>query len=239
MLSNNNKFEVKLCLGVVIIVSFIFLWILSVLLALPISKVALVLFTNLFVHHANEVFSKHIGPFPFKLYIYSSILISSSAVYFITIIFPSIKTKCNKSFIRLLRTVTMVMMVMVICLQTTNVYHKFVDKSRSYFNSNKRPFLPSGYYNSYHFARFCQAHLPGKHKGKFITDLNINKEPAMLIHRVLAYYIYPIDIRDIHKTSQVDCLIIFESKNPYAHVPHDFVVKAVFDDHSLLAVRKE
>ena len=91
--------------------------------------------------------------------------------------------------------------------------------------------------DSYRFAKYCQRLLPGQHSAKLITGLDTSRDPGMLIHRKLAYFLYPIDIRNIRK-EPVDSLIIFAVKDATQLVPEDFQISGKYNESSLIAVKK-
>ena len=87
----------------------------------------------------------------------------------------------------------------------------------------------------YLFALNCSKNLPGTHNATLITDLNY-QGIDMFYHRRLAYFLYPIDIREI-RDGQKDCLIIYEKENAIKHVPQDYKIIYKHNDKSLLAYK--
>ena len=123
------------------------------------------------------------------------------------------------------------------CLaQTKLIIQKFYDLAAA---SSAKERLPLRLKQPYQFAISCQKLFPGVHRGDLITDMDLTKDPGMFIHRALAYYLYPIDIRSVYPNRPKDCVIIFLKKNPEAQVPADFEILFRFDDSSLLAVKKK
>ena len=88
------------------------------------------------------------------------------------------------------------------------------------------------------YAVFCRRNLPGKHSAQFISDLDVSKDPGMSTHRAVAYYLYPIDIRNIRQEPK-DSLVVFKKNNPVQSVPDDFRVIGMFGETNLLAVKQE
>ncbi len=86
------------------------------------------------------------------------------------------------------------------------------------------------------FAGFCKQKLPGKHSCQLITDLDISHDPGMFFHRTLAYHLYPIDIRDIHR-SPADCAIVFIAQDPRSRVPEGYDVVGSWGEKGLLAIK--
>lgn len=87
------------------------------------------------------------------------------------------------------------------------------------------------------FAQYCKAVLSGAHNAEFMTDMDLSQDPGMLTHRMLAYYLYPIDIRKIRGGSS-DSLIIFAKRNAVKNVPEDFEILAVYNNENVIAVKK-
>ncbi len=103
------------------------------------------------------------------------------------------------------------------------------------------------YRELYDFSVFCHRHLPGKHLGLFVTDMDIeHSEVAFYKQIVLGYFLYPITIKPIpgqdsyqHDNPAIpDALIIFAKSNPTKAIPKDFEYLASFDQHSLIGIRK-
>lgn len=92
------------------------------------------------------------------------------------------------------------------------------------------------YPEEYPFAMACRNFIPGIHKAKFVTDLNIEQETSMGSHRLLAYFLLPIDIRDVFP-GDPDCVVVFKKKNPQEAVPVGFRIVMFYNNDSLLAVK--
>ena len=59
----------------------------------------------------------------------------------------------------------------------------------------------------------------------------------MIIHRILAYYLYPVDLRNIRR-EKAAYLIAFQKKNAKDHIPPDYTILTQLDDQTLIAVLK-
>ncbi len=88
------------------------------------------------------------------------------------------------------------------------------------------------------FAQKTKLLAPGPRNAKFITDWDLNKSPFMFYHRVLAYFLYPIDIRNVRK-EPIDTIVVFNKKNPLEVVPDNFEVLKVLGKKGLIAVKKD
>jgi hypothetical protein len=91
--------------------------------------------------------------------------------------------------------------------------------------------------HSYAFAQFCHTILPGRHTAKLVTDLDLSRDPGMFIYRQFAYYLYPIDNRNI-RNEPVDTLIIFIKNNARKNIPDNFQIIGTFNKNNLIAIKK-
>lgn len=89
----------------------------------------------------------------------------------------------------------------------------------------------------YQYATIARQALPGIHRAELITDMNLTCDPGVTTHRVLAYFLFPIDIRNIYDGPK-DTLVMFNKKNARAHVPADYKIIKIFDDANLIATKK-
>jgi hypothetical protein len=89
----------------------------------------------------------------------------------------------------------------------------------------------------FQFAAECRRLLPGAHIGLLLTDMDITIDPGMLTQRILAYFLYPIDIRGIHAGTP-DCLILYNKKNAAKNIPPGYVLLKKIDDDKLIAVKE-
>ena len=88
----------------------------------------------------------------------------------------------------------------------------------------------------YRFAAVVQKVLPGYHRAEFLTDMDMSHDPGMFYHRVLAYHLYPIDIRGIHD-AEPDTLVIYNHKNAETLVNPPYRIVEKFDPRHLVAVK--
>lgn len=87
------------------------------------------------------------------------------------------------------------------------------------------------------FAQYCQERLPGQHNARFLSDLDLSNDPGMFIHRALAYYLYPIDIRDIRKGDK-DSLIIHKA-NAVQHIPEGYTLVGQWNEYAAVAIKSQ
>jgi hypothetical protein len=91
----------------------------------------------------------------------------------------------------------------------------------------------------YFLPKQTKALLPGYHKAILITDLDLTKDPGMLYHRQLAYFLYPIDIRDIHRHEIPDLILIFFKRDAISHIPNGYTPYHIFNTENLIAVKQK
>lgn len=104
----------------------------------------------------------------------------------------------------------------------------------------------------YTFSQFCHKRLPGKHKARLITDINVHDTTGANTHIALAYNLFPITIQynprqklimpdyttDDPALDPIEVLIVYQKKDPKNSVPQGFHIVGYFDKNSLLAVKK-
>jgi len=73
---------------------------------------------------------------------------------------------------------------------------------------------------------------------QFLTDKDLSRDPGMLDFRIIAYFLYPVDLRNIRAEEQ-DCLVVYDKKNATQFVPADYRIVQKFDDRHLVAVRQD
>jgi hypothetical protein len=104
------------------------------------------------------------------------------------------------------------------------------------FNSQPYAKIPA-YREPYQFAKTCQERLPGVHKAKFITDMDLMNSEQASIHRALAYFLYPIDIREV-QPGPYDCLVIYHKRNPERFIERGFKSLLKLNDSDILAIKE-
>src|SRR5262249_25899227 len=91
--------------------------------------------------------------------------------------------------------------------------------------------------DAYVFTKESHKAFSGACRGQLITDIDI-KTSGATEHRILAYLLYPINIRFDDKISR-ECLVYYKKSGAPALVPVDFKIVYQFDDQNLLAVKNE
>lgn len=87
---------------------------------------------------------------------------------------------------------------------------------------------------TYKFTEFAKMHCPLNCRGQLLTDLDINKtiEPY-----VLKYFLFP-QINIIDQNNIPECLVVFDKFKPEQNIPQGYKIAGVFDEISLVAVKK-
>ncbi len=136
---------------------------------------------------------------------------------------------------RILKAVVLCVFILSILIQSVNHFLIF----RGEINRFSGKALVSINKKAHAFTQHAHQLLPGKHGARFITDLDINSDPGMCIHRVYSYYLYPFfDVKNVHGKEK-DVIVMFEKKDALKHVPKGYVALPPFDASNLIAVRKE
>ena len=86
------------------------------------------------------------------------------------------------------------------------------------------------------FALFCREHLPGAVQADFLSDIDISLDPGTYFHRLLAYELYPVDIRNIREGAK-KYLIIFYKENAADGIPPGYQILAQMDSMNLIAIK--
>lgn len=127
-------------------------------------------------------------------------------------------------------------LVLVIAFQTMNQAIYFIALHQKYhgktIEKKRQPLLKE----ISRCAQYYQEKLPGRHNAQFLSDLDISKDPGMFIHRALAYYLYPIDIRGIREGPK-DSLIIFYKKEAGQHIPEGYKLIEQINEYNAVAIK--
>jgi len=73
---------------------------------------------------------------------------------------------------------------------------------------------------------------------QLLTDMDISQDPGMLKHRMLSYFFYPVDLRNVHG-QEPNCIFAFDKDKAASHVPPEYVIIKKWDDRHLLAILKD
>ena len=90
----------------------------------------------------------------------------------------------------------------------------------------------------YLLPKHTKSYLPGYHRTKLITGLNIKKDPGAIIYRIFAYLLYPIDIRNIHSNEPFDSVLVYFKENAIDDIPEGYTLYHIFSDESIIAIKE-
>lgn len=158
------------------------------------------------------------------------------------IIFDSLKTKIHKnaSLWKIMKQKGIKTIYFLLILMTFLQIKDQINYSFNEYSFYKDLPHASRYYeinaSAANLAKQCRVHLPGKLNSSFKTDLDLNADPGMFFQRALAYYLYPIDIKDIRQEPK-DSLIVIKT-NPQSELSNDWQLLATINDQTLIAIRK-
>ena len=167
-----------------------------------------------------------------SVYIFFYLLVIA-AILVMLLINLVISKKFSSSFVGLM---AFVVFGVVLVFQTINqgFYISYEMKRFAGKTTSEKKSKLFGY--SYYFAVFCRQHLKGRYQGKLITDFDVMQtlEPY-----ILAYHLYPVVDLLLVKDHPKNCLIFFNKRNAGQYVPENYKILAVFDENSLVAVKKD
>ena len=127
----------------------------------------------------------------------------------------------------------------LLTIQSANFQKRFMKDVRTFRGKTIHEKYQIIHLAPYKIADFFKRDFPGRRRGRLVTDMDISREPFMWGHRVAAYHLYPtIDIRDINPEKPVDCLFVFQKKDPRESVPESFFIWKIYDDQNILAIKK-
>ncbi len=192
---------------------------------------------NLYNPNHNISPAPYIQGVNFYVYVYFVLFLSMISLRLIAKCSNQGAQKTNTSLSILFRC-AMIVYALTLGAQTLSLFRHALTEFRVYTGKSteeKYAKIISG--KAYTFARYCRSVLPGPHRANFMTDMDLNNDPGMITHRMLAYHLYPIDIRGIREEA-ADSLIIFKKKNAVADVPDDFEIIGLWGEDSLIAVPK-
>jgi hypothetical protein len=185
--------------------------------------------------HFNSVYSGRVGAWPVNVFYYLGIIVSWLTLYvFRQKLFAANKPSGRKIFFL----AVLVAYFWLGLFQTIGLTRDWWKNISFVYNKTWEQRNEMIYGDIYPFAKVCREVAPGRHTAEFITDLDTSRDPGMVMHRALAYFLYPIDMRGV-RPGPTDCLVIFAKKNAASCVPPDFRILVKFGDEHIFAVRKE
>ena len=167
-------------------------------------------------------------------YIYCIIVISTISIHcFRAKIF---KPQPPAGLMHILKQVTFATFCIILALQITGQVKHLAFEHKNYAIRPADERYPGSLRTLYDCGTFFRKILPGKHSAKFISDMDISREPGMFMHRAIAYYLYPIDIRNIRQEPD-DSLVIINKNNPAQSIPDNFRILGTVNQKHFLAIK--
>jgi len=89
----------------------------------------------------------------------------------------------------------------------------------------------------FHYPIMARQILPQgrRYTCQLMTDIDTYRDPGMLKHRMLSYFLYPVDLRQIRR-EPVNCVFAFQKEDAVHCVPGNYEIIKQWDDRHLLAV---
>lgn len=191
-----------------------------------------------FVAHQNIIFYININNYPLPSYLLIGIFAATFGVGLLTKIFADKipRNYADRSLFSHLRYVMVVVLVMVNMMQLLSINMYWRNLAGMFSGSEKYARSPLA-----RPKRVAQAYREALRdqplSGIFASDMNINEDPGMLEHRSLAFFLYPIDIRNVYDQEQT-VWVAYELEAAADKVPDGFEILHQLDDRNLIAVRK-
>ncbi|MGE0269150.1 MAG: hypothetical protein AB7S78_11930 [Candidatus Omnitrophota bacterium] len=193
-----------------------------------------------FKPHQNIMLYGQLNHIPFPIFLYVAIFVLTIILWVFNRVIHSANPNnypldCVRTFflISTLSVFTFLLIIQTICISKVwgKSFELFANKTEV------EKFHGSTVQQSLIMAEFCKKFAPGTQKAKFETDLDITEDPGMLIHRSFAFYLYPIDIRNIYR-GEPNLWIAFQKKEAIRHVPRGYKVLGILDDQNIIAMKE-
>jgi hypothetical protein len=137
------------------------------------------------------------------------------------------------------RAVSIAVFVMFTLMQTSGMVLHGVEQNKVFYHLSDQQAKQRLWYGDIAlFAEQIRGALPGKHNAQLVTGLDFhNNSENMFEQRKLAYFLYPIDIRDI-RLGDKDVIVVLHKENPEQYVPSGYEIMVRRGDDSLAAVKR-
>lgn len=89
------------------------------------------------------------------------------------------------------------------------------------------------------FAQFCKLHIDPQKTVAYTTDLDLDNDPGQFLHRLSAYFLYPIDMRNIRgmRDGDADYIICFIKKYEPENIPEGYRLYAQYTKDAYILKR--
>lgn len=188
-----------------------------------IKETFLQLYFNFYAPHVNAMRPPHIAGINLYFFIGGAFVLGFIILYLAKLFLVKKPRASKQSVFSDILSLMLAGYTLVIAAQTVS-FLRFTQKEihafsgKSLYEKNKD--LVGGL--AFKLAEYCKKNLPGHHSSEFVTDQDITKPLEMTRHRQLAYYLYPIDIRNIRGEPH-DSSLEFIKKNADSSEPFDSV----------------
>ncbi len=190
-----------------------------------------------FTAHQNIMFYITINRTPLPAYIFIGVFSATFGAAIFTRIFGGRAPQyfADLSPLGHFRHVVAVVLVVLNIFQIISIQRHW-QESASIFNTGNR-YEATSYARPKRIAEaFRQAVKDRPLSAEFVTDMDISHDPGMLEHRSLAFFLYPVDIRNIYDANR-DAWIAYQKKNAAETVPEGYQIIYQYDERNLIAVK--
>ena len=92
---------------------------------------------------------------------------------------------------------------------------------------------------TYKYAQKVKSCFPDVYlEAQLISDLDFSTAENMHIHRALAYFLFPLNVRSHFLEGEPKILFFFRKRNALNYIPDGYAVQVTFDPDNLIAVKK-
>lgn len=193
-----------------------------------------------FTPHQNIILYGEFNYVPLPVFLYAAIVISTTILWLSNRLIHSINPKLfgpnNLKNSLLMSALTVLFFLLMI--QTISISKAWKKNIQRFSKKTEiEQFHGTKLQQSLIMADFCNKLTSGPHKAIFETDLDTTRDPGMMLHRSLAYYLYPIDIRGIHQGNP-DLWIAFNKNEAIKYVPDGYKILGILDNRNMIAIKE-
>lgn len=196
------------------------------------------IYKHLYRPHHNIFDLPDIGGITFYHYVYIALLLASLSLCLIKKILKSKAPKKKQAISSTLLSLVFTAYIFVTIVQTASFFKFFKKEFKNFSGKSTEKNYTRIFKPIYLLPKYTRFRLPGYHRAKFITDMNIKKDPGALLYRALAHFLYPVDIRNIRSNEPFDTVLIFFKKDAVSHIPDGYQLQYAFNDENVIATRE-
>jgi hypothetical protein len=143
----------------------------------------------------------------------------------------------NSDFSQIFKYTTIIVFCLLMTLQTASHISSFLSEYKAFANKPLMERYPPPIKRLKEYASFVREILPGAQSAAFATDMDISRDPGMFYHRAFAYYLYPVDIRNI-RGLETDYLIVLHTGENALQVPPNYQILGSVDGECFVATKQ-